>query len=88
MIFLFGGLGLTPSALNINVDHVLLLKVVPTEYISFFVSNGIISSIFKRWFTYVYLEMVRPSHTYDLLIWWAGLDSTSFKQTFLIMYFS
>ncbi len=28
MIFLFGGLGMTPRALNIVVDHVLFFKVV------------------------------------------------------------
>ncbi len=48
MIFWFGGLGSIPQALNINVDQLLFLKVVPTEYISFFVSYGIISFFFKE----------------------------------------
>jgi hypothetical protein len=45
MIFLFGGLGSIPQALNIIADHVLFLKVVLAEKVSFFV-HMVFSSFF------------------------------------------
>jgi hypothetical protein len=66
---IFDGLGSIPPALNINVDQLLILKVLLTEYISLFVFIWYYFFSFKEGSHLLILRIVRKGQvTHDLLI--------------------